>query len=614
MRFLPMCAVAVLALLLSKEALAQRMPIPVPRQDISPPEQRGDIPRDKCLIELTLPSHAKVNIDDHDYGEQRRITLPTPRPTLTGDGMGQPCFSLIVDFPNGGRRSVVVEAKGGTVTRIALSAPPIEAVLLEGPGPFDHITSLAFSTDGKWIVMGTDACQAILWETSTGYIRWNGDVPISNAASDSVSVAFSPDGQQVLVGAEFAGIAVLDAVTGKRLRDIPGGDTREDDRYGSNAVAFSPDGRSILAALPWADQPVIAVWDAKSGGRLRTLRGPVAPADHIDHAFKNMAVSPDGRRVVAGAWGGSAVLFDVAAGKTVRHYRSNSGGIHSVAISHDGSKLLAGTAQSKAILWDISSGKQLHTFRCARDEYGHEVSSVAFSPDDRQALAGAGESTFLFDLSNGAALRIFDSSDDETYAVAFSLDGRHVLTAGSRDWRSHREIPFHEAVLWDSATGRRVQTFPTPKDAVRSLSFDAEGKQLTVGYEDDHAMAWDMNTGKPSGHLQIAAKQREETPQAASAERDNSSRSRAAPDEFKSLDGRWLVLAGENNTVVLRDGRTSKEDTILSYGMRPTIRVAFSEKTSRIAVADDDSVHIFNPETGKELATFMSVYGGRIGW
>jgi WD40 repeat protein len=463
--------------------------------------------------------------------------------------------------------------------------------------------------------MGTYGQQAILWDTSTGWIRWNGDAPWSNAPDGSVAVAFSPDGRQVLVGVETAGIAVLDAATGKRLRDISG-EACEDDRDGASAVAFSPDGRLILAALSWVDQPMVAIWDARSGKRMQTLRGPKAPADQTNHAFNSIAISPDGRHIVAGSWEGTAVLWDATTGKILRQYQSNSGGIDSVAISHDGLKLLTGTAESKAILWDIDSGKQLRTLRCTTDEYEHHVSSVAFSPDDRRALAGADKSTFLFDVSNGATLRIFGSSDNQTYAVAFSPDGQRVLAAGSRDWESQRETKLQEAVCWEMATGKRVQTLPSPKDAVRSLAFDADGKRLTVGYEDDRATVWDMSTGKPSDHFRKTTKEQKKTPQAGSGGLDpfdDSNRSAPIPDEYKSLDGRWLVRVAEHNTVVLRDRQGSKESAILESetGLRPIIRVAFSAKTSRFAVADEASVHVFNPETGKELATLISAYCGR---
>jgi WD40 repeat protein len=232
--------------------------------------------------------------------------------------------------------------KGGAVVRLALSVPPVESVLLKGPSY--EITSLAFSPDGKTIAMGTDAQQAILWETSTGWIRWNGDVPVSNSPYDCAVVAFSPDGREVLVGTG-GGVALLDAATGKRLRDyyLHSSKDEENEPAEANAVAFKPDGQLIVAALSWQKEPVAVVWDAKTGRRLQTLRGPKPPADEAAHDFYSIAFSRDSRYVIAGPSDAMAVLFDAATGKMLRRFPSSLGSVRSVAISPDGEKLLMGT-------------------------------------------------------------------------------------------------------------------------------------------------------------------------------------------------------------------------------------------------------------------------------
>ena len=131
MRYISHCVLAALLSLFATFSLAQ--------QNLPVPETRPDIPSDKCLIELRIPTHAKVTVGNRDYGEQRSIALPLSE--AGRGGFGEPCFVLDVDFPNGGRISQYVEARGGTVVRIALSAPPIETMLLEGPSA--EITSLS---------------------------------------------------------------------------------------------------------------------------------------------------------------------------------------------------------------------------------------------------------------------------------------------------------------------------------------------------------------------------------------------------------------------------------------------------------------------------------------
>jgi WD40 repeat protein len=189
-----------------------------------------------------------------------------------------------------------------------------------------------------------------------------------------------------------------------------------------------------------------------------------------------------------------------------------------------------------------------------------------------------------------------------------------VLTAGSREWGAHYEVPLYEAVLWDIATGKRVQAYPSPKDAVRSLAFDVGGRRLTVGYGGLPAVTWDMNTGRPIDHIRQTTKKQGEASRADSDKRDqfdDDENSTLARAEYKSPDGRWTVRRTERNAVVLRDLQTSKETKILDYPLFTPIRAAFNANTFRIAVADADSVHIFDPVTAKQLATLYSLYGGR---
>jgi DNA-binding beta-propeller fold protein YncE len=192
-------------------------------------------------------------------------------------------------------------------------------------------------------------------------------------------------------------------------------------------------------------------------------------------------------------------------------------------------------------------------------------------------------------------LRMFDTSNSRDTVAVFSPDGRYILTAGSCGWCSCQK-----AELWDVATGNRAQTFQGPKDAIRSLAFSDDGKRLTVGYMEGWGTQWGMGTGKPVGKVRVAATS------------DDEWRNPQVPSEYKSPDGRWVVKVNEsNNTVVLTDTRTRKKTTILDYREYTPVRAAFTSKIPRMAVADEGSVHIFNLETGKELATLISAYGSR---
>ena len=58
---------------------------------------------------------------------------------------------------------------------------------------------------------------------------------------------------------------------------------------------------------------------------------------------------------------------------------------------------------------------------------------VAISPDDRQILTGGSDRTaYLWDAATGKKLHAFKIGRGEASAVAFSPDGRRVLTLSDR--------------------------------------------------------------------------------------------------------------------------------------------------------------------------------------
>ena len=66
--------------------------------------------------------------------------------------------------------------------------------------------------------------------------------------------------------------------------------------------------------------------------------------------------------------------------------------------------------------------------------------------------------------------------------LAFSPDGKHLAT---RRFGGIVEI-------WDTATGRKVQTFKGHSGAIHSIAFSPDGTRLATGGADGTVRLWDI--------------------------------------------------------------------------------------------------------------------------
>jgi len=133
-----------------------------------------------------------------------------------------------------------------------------------------------------------------------------------------------------------------------------------------------------------------------------------------------------------------------------------------------------------AVIWDAESGKRLRTLK--NDD---RVWSVAFSPDGRSVVTGSYDGMArIWDARRGTQLRTLEH-EGWVMSVAFSPGGRTVV-AGSYDGM---------AVIWDASSGKRLRTLKH-EDAVRSVAFSPDGRFVVTGSEADTAVIWDAKSGK----------------------------------------------------------------------------------------------------------------------
>jgi WD40 repeat protein len=216
------------------------------------------------------------------------------------------------------------------------------------------------------------------------------------------------------------------------------------------ALAFTPDNQKLVVG----GQHELTVWDIAQAKLEKRV------ATRMERVYA-MVFLPDGKLAVAGGrpgQEGDVRIYDLQGGKPR---------------VENGVAMLDGVNDSSVML------KQLL-------ETDDAVLCLSLSPDGKKLASGGSQDRLVnvWDLTPGCANakleQTIENHADWVFGVAFSPDGKHLLTC-SRD---------KTAKVWDLATKESVLTFPDHQNAVYGVAVKPDGK---VGYsvgEDNQLRLW----------------------------------------------------------------------------------------------------------------------------
>lgn len=424
-----------------------------------------------------------------------RWALPSGRALGTVRlGAGPLLATRLVD---GGARLIVVTTRE-TATYDASTLRRVHAVAIR-PAPLLP-TAAAISPGGSAVAIGSQSGSVAFVDAATGFSRAARHGHLAAVAS----AVYAPDGRTAMTVGDDGRVIVWNALSGRQETALVGPAGHVQD------AQVSPDGSTLYTAGVGG---VLLAWDLtglRGFGHSARISADLPCCDSVSPPGPPLAVSPDGTEFAVSTGPSTVGLFSTRTLGRERTFRISPLGDPITALAWaPGSGMLAVGAHDGVVqLWRANGAPRMVrslTGLEAVPGQSEAIESLAFSPDG-QLLVASDKSegnaighTLIspiammatWDVSTGAMAYApaelgagtgMDGSD----VVAFSHDGKllaaSLLTGGVR--------------VFDSASGRVVQTLGDPGNETVSLAFAPRGAVLAAGTYSGTVELWDPVTGK----------------------------------------------------------------------------------------------------------------------
>ncbi|MGP1387672.1 MAG: AAA-like domain-containing protein [Thainema sp.] len=327
------------------------------------------------------------------------------------------------------------------------------------------VIDIAISPTGDMIATGDIDGKVILWNR-------NGDQLAKFEQLERVlSLAFSPDGKQLLIGGGD-GARVWSISGSAKINDV---NHPERGRYRALQVAFSNDGNFLITA----GDRTIQIWD-------RTTYTLVNELDQHQGAVNALALFSNNDHFVSAGDDGMVRLWDLAAlnNSRIQVQASSSEVLPDAAIRLDPQNRIIATAAKGHLAF--GNQRNLTAFDSDVVEQGENstIIDIDISPNQQRIATISldeirGTFVQIRDRSDGKILRSWQPNQGRIAEARFSPDNQHIATAG-----------FNGIEVYDTSSGRLVSRFSTPDRMATSLVFSPNNEQIIVVFDDGQLEWW----------------------------------------------------------------------------------------------------------------------------
>ena len=350
-------------------------------------------------------------------------------------------------------------------------------------GHSDEINSVAYSSDGKWLLTASSDKTARLWDSLNGRLLLT-----LTGHTDKVNyTTVSFDAKWIATASHDNTVRLWDVSDGHLLSVLDGHELAV-----VHAV-FSPDAKLLMSVS--SDQVIL--WNVKNGKQLYTL------GNHEDYEFNYATFSPDGERIVTTSYDGKIRLWETQGRKLLRSFE-DQGGANCANFSSDGKRLVSASNDGKVRLWDVKSGKLTSVLEGHEDE----VYCAYFDSSNKKiATVSKEESVRLWNMdAENKPVLILSGHTSSVNHASFSHDGKLVATVSGipNVIVPNRGVQDNTLRLWDAQNGKSIHILMGHQSGINHVDFNYNDSLLVTASGDSTAHLWRVKDGqllfKLTGH------------------------------------------------------------------------------------------------------------------
>ncbi|UKN02300.1 caspase family protein [Paracrocinitomix mangrovi] len=328
---------------------------------------------------------------------------------------------------------------------------------------------------------------------------------------------FHPSGKYAVTGGFDNAIILWNVQTGKEIRVY--------NRHSAPiwSVEFSPNGEEILSA---SQDHSVKLYNVINGHLIRSWEFP-------NQDIRQAYFSPDGKKMVTYSRD-EMKIYDVKTGDLVGEYKKNYSAfyMHNV-INNQGDKVLNTSGYKGAEIYNLNTGDTI--LHIPFDK----VFEMSFSPDGSKVLLSSSKLfAKIFDANTGKVIADLTDPDSEERCDgcntkhAWSNNSDFVVTMSNKV----------DAILWDANSGKKLRSFNDNRDRPSNMVFSPNDDYVVINV-DETIFAYHVKSGKKT--MEVKSEK---------------------VDYYEinfSVDGKSIILPGENNTAAIWDVTTGKKVSTL---------------------------------------------------